>query len=102
MWIDLALQGVQFAFSSFILLLDDLIHQLLHLGLTAERLLPPLSVLDPDAAPAAFYAANLLLFAASLFVGYPVLRDGLTGLRGRPSADTMPALAAVAALLQTS
>ena len=73
---------------------------LLHLGLTAERLLPPLSVLDLDAAPAAFYAANLLLFAASLFVGYPVLRDGLTGLRGRPSADTMPALAAVAALLQ--
>lgn len=73
---------------------------LLHLGLTAERLLPPLSVLDPDAAPAAFYAANLLLFAASLFVGYPVLRDGLDGLRGRPSADTMPALAAVAALLQ--
>ena len=73
---------------------------LLHLGLTAERLLPPLSVLDPDAAPAAFYAANLLLFAASLFVGYPVLRDGLAGLRGHPSADTMPALAAVAALLQ--
>ena len=73
---------------------------LLHLGLTAERLLPPLSVLDPDAAPAAFYAANLLLFAASLFVGYPVLRDGLAGLRGRPSADTIPALAAVAALLQ--
>ena len=73
---------------------------LLHLGLTAERLLPPLSVLDPDVAPAAFYAANLLLFAASLFVGYPVLRDGLAGLRGRPSADTMPALAAVAALLQ--
>ena len=73
---------------------------LLHLGLTAERLLPPLSVLDPDAAPAAFYAANLLLFAASLLVGYPVLRDGLTGLRDRPSADTMPALAAVAALLQ--
>ena len=73
---------------------------LLHLGLTAERLLPPLSVLDPDAAPAVFYAANLLLFAASLFVGYPVLRDGLAGLRGRPSADTMPALAAVAALLQ--
>ena len=47
---------------------------LLHLGLTAERLLPPLSVLDPDAAPAAFYAANLLLFAASLFVGYQIGR----------------------------
>ena len=73
---------------------------LLHLGLTAEHLLPPLNVLDPDAAPAAFYGANLLLFAASLVVSYPVLRDGLTGLRDRPSADTMPALAAMAALLQ--
>ena len=73
---------------------------LLHFGLTAERLLPPISVLDPDAAPAAFYGANLLLFAASLLVGFPVLRDGLTGLRERPSADTMPALAAIAALLQ--
>ena len=31
---------------------------------------------------------------------FPVLRDGLNGLRGRPSAETMPALAAVAALLQ--
>ena len=73
---------------------------LLHFGLVAEGLLAPLAALDPVVAPAAFYAANLLLFAASLFVGYPVLRDGLTGLRGRPSADTMPALAAVAALLQ--
>ena len=73
---------------------------LLHLGLTAERLLPPLSVLDPDAAPAAFYAANLLFLAGALAVGWPVLRDGLQGLKGRPSADTMPALAAVAALLQ--
>ena len=73
---------------------------LLHFGLTAEHLLPPLSALDPDAAPAAFYGANLLLFAASMLVGLPVLRDGLTGLRERPSADTMPALAAVAALLQ--
>ena len=50
--------------------------------------------------PAAFYAANLLLYAASLVVSFPVLRDGLNGLRGRPSAETMPALAAVAALLQ--
>lgn len=73
---------------------------LLHFGLTAEHLLPPLSALDPDAAPAAFYGANLLLFAASMLVGLPVLRDGLTGLRERPSADTMPALAAVAALVQ--
>ncbi len=73
---------------------------LLHLGLVGDGLLPPLAALDPDAAPAAFYAANLLLYAASLAVAYPVLRDGLSGLRDRASADTLPALAAVAALLQ--
>ena len=39
---------------------------LLHVGLVADRLLPPLAALDPDAAPAAFYAANLLLYAARL------------------------------------
>ena len=73
---------------------------LLHFGLVSDRLLPALNVLDPDAAPAAFYGANLLLFAASLCVGWPVLRDGLKGLRERPSAEAMPALAAAAALLQ--
>ena len=69
---------------------------LLHFGLVSDGLLPAMAALDPDAAPAAFYGANLLLLAASLCVGFPVLRDGLTGLRGRPSADTMPALAAAA------
>ena len=73
---------------------------LLHFGLVSDGLLPAMAALDPDAAPAAFYGANLLLLAASLCVSFPVLRDGLTGLRGRPSADTMPALAAAAALLQ--
>ena len=73
---------------------------LLHFCLVSDGLLPAMAALDPDAAPAAFYGANLLLLAASLCVGFPVLRDGLTGLRGRPSADTMPALAAVAALVQ--
>ena len=73
---------------------------LLHFGLVGDHLLPAFAALDPDAAPAAFYAANLLLYAAALVVGYPVLRDGLSGLRGRPSADTMPALAAAAGLLQ--
>ena len=47
-----------------------------------------------------FNAANLLLYAASLVVSFPVLRDGLNGLRGRSSSETMPALAAVAALVQ--
>ena len=73
---------------------------LLHFGLVSDGLLPAMAALDPDAAPATFYGANLLLLAASLCVGFPVLRDGLNGLRGRPSSETMPALAAVAALVQ--
>lgn len=74
---------------------------LLGLGLTAEGLLPP-TLLDPVAAPTSFYGANLLLLVAAAAVAYPVLRDGLAGLRGRPSAETMPALAAVGALLQAA
>lgn len=75
---------------------------LLHFGLVAEGLLAPSATLDPALAPSAFYAANLLFYAAALCVAYPVLRDGLSGLRGRPSADTMPALAACAALIEAS
>lgn len=58
--------------------------------------------LDPIAAPAAFYGVNLLALAAAMGVAYTVLRDGLAGLRGTPSAETMPALAAVAALVQAA
>ena len=75
---------------------------LLHFGLAAEALVGPLAGLDPVTAPAAFYAANLLFYALALAVGWPVLRDGLQGLRGRPSMETMPALAACAALLQAA
>ena len=75
---------------------------LLHFGLVAEGLLAPVASLDPVIAPAAFYAANLLFLAGALAVGWPVLRDGLQGLRGRPSMETMPALAACAALLQAA
>ena len=73
---------------------------LLHFGLVAEGVLAPIGVLDPVVAPAAFYAANLLFLAGAMAVAYPVLRDGLQGLKGRPSADTMPALAACGALLE--
>ena len=62
----------------------------------------PVASLDPVIAPAAFYAANLLFLAGALAVGWPVLRDGLQGLKGRPSADTMPALAACGALVQAA
>ena len=75
---------------------------LLHFGLVSEGLLAPMASLDPTVAPAAFYAANLLILAAAMAVGYPVLRDGLSGLKkdGRPSAETMPALAACGATLE--
>ena len=75
---------------------------LLHFGLVAEGLLAPVASLDPVVAPAAFYAANLLVLAAALAVGWPVLRDGLQGIKGRPSSDTMPALAACGALIQAA
>ena len=75
---------------------------LLHFGLVAEGLLAPVASLDPVIAPAAFYAANLLFLAGALAVGWPVLRDGLQGLKGRPSADTMPALAACGAALEAA
>ncbi len=75
---------------------------LLHFGFVSEGLLAPMASLDPMVAPAAFYAANLLFLAAAMVVGYPILRDGLAGLKkeGRPSAETMPALAACAATLE--
>ena len=75
---------------------------LLHFGLVAAGLLAPIASLDPTVAPTAFYAANLLILAAALAVAYPVLRDGLSGLKkeNRPSADTMPALAACGAALE--
>lgn len=75
---------------------------LIQLSLTAGGLLPPVAGLDPIAAPAAFYGVNLLALAAAMGVAYTVLRDGLAGLRGTPSAETMPALAAVAALVQAA
>lgn len=73
---------------------------LLHFGLAAESLVGPVAGLDPVTAPTAFYAANLLFFVLELAVSWPILRDGLQGLRGRPSMETMPALAACAALVQ--
>lgn len=75
---------------------------LLHFGLAAEGLGRPAGRLDPVTAPAAFYAANLLFYALALAVGWPSCGTGLQGLRGRPSMETMPALAACAALLQAA
>ncbi len=73
---------------------------LIWLGLMSEELLPPTAALDPIAAPTAFMGANLLLLLAALAVSYNILRDGLRGLVGEPSLDTMPALAAAGALVE--
>ena len=47
---------------------------------------------------------HIAVLAAALAVAYPVLRDGLSGLKKdrRPSADTMPALAACGAALEAA
>ena len=73
---------------------------LLGMGFVFEGLLPPLSMLDPVSAPTAFLGANLLLLLAAMAISYNVLRDGLAGLRGAPSLDTLPALASLGALVQ--
>ena len=75
---------------------------LLNFGMVSEGLLAPMASLDPVTAPAAFYAANLLFLAAAMVVGYPVLRDGLNGLKkeGKTTSETMPALAACGATLE--
>lgn len=65
---------------------------LLHFGLTAAGLLAPIASLDPVVAPAAFYAANLLVLAAALAVAYPVLRDGLSGLKKTAAPVQTPCL----------
>ena len=73
---------------------------LLVLGLMAQGVVPQMAALDPELAPAAFLGVNLVLLAAAAAVSYPILCDGLLGLVKKPSPDTLPALAAVAAALQ--
>lgn len=73
---------------------------LLGLGLMAEGLLPASGALDPVGAPAAFMGANLLLLLVAGGVSFGILREGLAGLFGRPSADSLPAVATAAALVQ--
>lgn len=73
---------------------------LLVLGLTAQGGLTPGAALDPETAPAAFIGVNLILLLAAAGVSRHILRDGFAGLVGKPSPDTLPALATAAAVLQ--
>ena len=69
-------------------------------GLVYEGVLPAMAGLSPSVAPAAFLGGNLLLLAAAAAVSRSTMQEGLAGLVKGPSYDTMPALAAAAALVQ--
>lgn len=74
---------------------------LLVLCLMAEGLLPATEALDPVFAPTAFMGANLLVLVLALLVSFGVVRDGLVGLVDQPTSSSLPAIAAVAALVQS-
>ncbi len=73
---------------------------LLWMGVGATGLLLLPAVIDPVADPLPFLTVNLLLCAAAALISFSTIKEGLVGLFGRPSADTMPALAALGALAQ--
>lgn len=73
---------------------------LLALGLSAQGILPFVTPIDPALAPQAFLGVNLLLLLAAAGVCWPVFAQGLTGLVGKASPHTLPALTALAALVQ--
>ena len=74
---------------------------LLYLGLAVEGSpLPPVGPLDPATAPAAWLAVQLIGLLAVCAVNWRVFAAGIPGIWARPSADTVPALAALGALVQ--
>lgn len=74
---------------------------LLYLGLAVGTSpLPPIGPIDPATAPAAYLAVHLIALLAACGVNWRVFASGVPGIWGRPSADTIPALAAAAALVQ--
>ena len=74
---------------------------LFYLGLAVgQSPLPPITALDPAIAPGAFLLANLILLLAACGVNWRVFYNGVLGLRGEPSPDTLPALAALGAVVQ--
>lgn len=74
---------------------------LLYLGLAVgESPLPPISAVDPDVAPIAFLSVNLLLLLAACGMNWRVFANGIRGVRGTPTPDTIPAFACIGAALQ--
>lgn len=74
---------------------------LLYLGLAVgESPLPPISAVDPDVAPASFLSVNLLLLLAACGINWRVFANGIRGVRGTPTPDTIPAFVCIGAALQ--
>ena len=74
---------------------------LLYLGLAVgDSPLPAIGAVDPAVAPMAYLAVNLVLLAAACAVNWRVFWNGIRGLWGAPTPDSVLALAGVSALAQ--
>lgn len=74
---------------------------LLYLGLAVgDSPLPAIGAVDPAVVPMAYLAVNLVLLAAACAVNWRVFWNGIRGLWGAPTPDSVLALAGVGALAQ--
>ena len=74
---------------------------LLYLGLAVgDSPLPAIAAVDPTVAPLAYLAVNLVLLAVVCAVNWRVFWNGIRGLWGAPTPDSVLALAGVGALAQ--
>ena len=74
---------------------------LLYLGLAVgDSSLPAIAAVDPAVAPLAYLAVNLVLLVVACAVNWRVFWNGIRGLWGAPTPDSVLALAGVGALAQ--
>ena len=74
---------------------------LLYLGLAVgDSPLPAIAAVDPTVAPLAYLAVNLVLLVVACAVNWRVFWNGIRGLWGAPTPDSVLALAGVGALAQ--
>ena len=74
---------------------------LLYLGLAVgDSPLPAIAAVDPAVAPLAYLAVNLVLLVVACAVNWRVFWNGIRGLWGAPTPDSVLALAGVGALAQ--
>ncbi len=73
---------------------------MIYLGLAAAGRLPALPFLDPAAQPFQSLIAQGVLFATALAVSAVTLTNGITGFWKEATADSLPAYASLAALVQ--